>query len=129
MIQKVVNHVLDRQTLYFTVAIFFPHQKHYTLFQTTRTKLAATAPHWRLLTSPIVEKICVFLMQIQTAVKNVLDHQTICFTVAFFHYEKQYTFSKNSNETRRNWGRLAAPDFANSGKKTHVASFCKLNQS
>ena len=37
----------------------------------------------------------------------------------FFHYEKQYTFSKNSNETRRIWGTLAAPDFANSGKK-HV---------
>ena len=34
----------------------------------------------------------------------------------FFYYEKQYTFSKNSNETRRIWGRLAAPDFANSGK-------------
>ena len=29
------------------------------------------------------------------------------------------TFSQNSNETRRNWGLLAAPDFANSGKK-HV---------
>ena len=54
------------------------------------------------------------------AVKNVLDRQTLCFTVAnFFHYEKQYTFSKNSNETRRIWGLLAAPDFANSGKK-HV---------
>ena len=36
-------------------------------------------------------------------VKNVLDRQTLCFTVAIlFHYEKQYTFSKNSNETRRN---------------------------
>ena len=36
------------------------------------------------------------------AVKNTLDRQTLCFTVAnVFHYEKQYTFSKNSNETRR----------------------------
>ena len=33
-----------------------------------------------------------------------------------FHYEKQYTFSKNSNETRRICGQLAAPDFANIGK-------------
>ena len=54
------------------------------------------------------------------AVKNILDRQTLCFTVAFcFHYEKQYTFSNNSNETRRICGLLAAPDFANSGKK-HV---------
>ena len=54
----------------------------------------------------------------RTVVKNVLDRQTLYFTVAFFfHYEKQYTFSNNSNETRRNWGTLAAPDFANSGKK------------
>ena len=54
------------------------------------------------------------------AVKNVLDRQTLCFTVAnFVHYEKQYTFSKNSNETRRICGALAAPDFANSGKR-HV---------
>ena len=52
------------------------------------------------------------------AVKNVLDRQTLCFTVANFSaHQKQYTFSKNSNETRRIWGRLAAPDFANSGKK------------
>ena len=36
----------------------------------------------------------------------------------FFLCIKQYTFSKNSNETRRIWGILAAPDFANSGKKT-----------
>ena len=51
------------------------------------------------------------------AVKNGLDRQTLCFTVAnFVHYEKQYTFSKNSNETRRICGQLAAPDFANSGK-------------
>ena len=27
-----------------------------------------------------------------------------------------YFFNNNSNETRRNWGTLAAPDFANSGK-------------
>ena len=53
----------------------------------------------------------------QTVVKNALDRQTLCFTVAtFFHYEQQYTFSNNSNETRRNCGALAAPDFANSGK-------------
>ena len=45
-----------------------------------------------------------------------------------FHYEKQYTFSKNSNETRRNWGRLAAPDFANSGKK-HVLFLCSRSGS
>ena len=33
-------------------------------------------------------------------------------------------FQKNSNETRRNCGLLAAPDFANSGKK-HVHFLCK----
>ncbi len=39
------------------------------------------------------------------AVKNVLDRQTLCFTVAnFFHYEKQYTFS---TKTRT---KLAASD-------------------
>ena len=56
----------------------------------------------------------------KTVVKNVLDRQTLCFTVANFSaQQKQYTFSNNSNETRRFWGRLAAPDFANGGKK-HV---------
>ena len=34
----------------------------------------------------------------------------------FLQYEKQYTFSKHSNETRRNCAALAAPDFTNSGK-------------
>ena len=58
------------------------------------------------------------------AVKNVLDRQTLCFTVANFSaHQKQYTFSKNSNETRRIWGRLAAPDFANSGKKLFTSSY------
>ena len=51
------------------------------------------------------------------AVKNVLDRQTLCFTVAIFSaHQKQYTFSTNSNETRRIWGILAAPVVANSGK-------------
>ena len=37
--------------------------KNNTLFQKTRTKLAATVAYWRLLTSPIVEKnMCIFLM-------------------------------------------------------------------
>ena len=41
------------------------------------------------------------------AVKNVLDRQTLCFTVAiFFHYEKQYTFSKKLQRERP---QLAAP--------------------
>ena len=35
--------------------------KNKTLFQKTRTKLAASADPWRLLTSPIVEKnMCIF---------------------------------------------------------------------
>ena len=59
--KTVVKNVLDRQTLYFTVALFH-YEKHYT-FSTTRTKLAASDPYWRLLTSPIVGKIiCSFLM-------------------------------------------------------------------
>ena len=54
--KTVVKNALDRQTLCFTVAIFFI-TKNKTLFQKkTRTKLAATDPNWRLLTSPIVEK-------------------------------------------------------------------------
>ena len=34
----------------------------------------------------------------------------------FFITKNNTLFQKNSNETRRIWGRLAAPDFANSGK-------------
>ena len=37
----------------------------------------------------------------------------------FFITKNNTLFQKNSNETRRNWSILAAPDFANSGKK-HV---------
>ena len=41
---------------------FSPCVKQY-IFQTTRTKLAASVAHWRLLTSPIVEKnMCIFLV-------------------------------------------------------------------
>ena len=54
----------------------------------------------------------------KTVVKNVLDRQTLYFTVANFRpCIKQYTFSKNSNETRRICAGLAAPVVANSGKK------------
>ena len=58
-----------------------------------------------------------FTTVFKTVVKNVLDRQTLYFTVAnFFEYEKRYFFEKNSNETRRIQGILAAPEFANSGK-------------
>ena len=60
-----------------------------------------------------------FTTVFKTVVKNVLDRQTLIFTVAnFFQYEKRYYFEKNSNENRRFFAALAAPDFANSGKKT-----------
>ena len=60
-----------------------------------------------------------FATVFKTVVKNVLARQTLIFTVAnFVQYEKQYTFSKNSNETRRISPILAAPVVANSGKKT-----------
>ena len=66
----------------------------------------------------------------KTVVKNVLERQTLCFTVAnVLHYQKQYTFSKSSNETRRICGGLAAPVAANSGKKTCAFSYCKFKQS
>ena len=46
---------MDRQTLYFTVAIVSPMIKQYTK-KTTRTKTAATERDWRLPSSPIVWK-------------------------------------------------------------------------
>ena len=55
-----------------------------------------------------------------------MDRQTLYFTVANFSAMiKQYTFSKNSNETRRIWGTLAAPVVAYSGKK-HKVFLCKF---
>ena len=43
-----------------------------------------------------------FTTVFKTVVKNVLDRQTLYFAVAIFSpCIKQYTFSKNSNETRR----------------------------
>ena len=64
---------MDRQTLYFTVANFSAHQKQYTFSKKTRTKLAASLPHWRLLTSPIVEKnICIFLVVVVAVVVVVV---------------------------------------------------------
>ena len=66
----------------------------------------------------------------KTVVKNVLDRQTLIFTVAIFlPHQKQYTFSKSSNENRRFFGGLAAPVAANSGKKTCAFSYCKFKQS
>ncbi len=43
------------------------------------------------------------------------------FRCKFSAHQKQYTFSKHSNETRRICAALAAPDFANSGK--HMCIF------
>ena len=116
-IQKCIDLHSDRQTLYFTVA-FFPSIKNKTLFQTTRTKLAATGGHWRLLTSPIVKNMwfpyvnsnirknglnTYFTTVFKTAVKNVLDPQTLYFTVAnVWQYENEDTCPTKSNETRRN---------------------------
>ena len=51
----------------------FPPIKNNTLFQTTRTKLAASGEDWRLLTSPIVEKIiCIFLVVVVAVVVVVV---------------------------------------------------------
>ena len=48
-----------------------------------------------------------------------MGRQTLYFTVANFPMtQKQHLIFKNSNETRRIWGGLAAPVAANSGKKT-----------
>ena len=70
-----------------------------------------------------------FTTVFKKAVKNVLDRQTLCFTVAnVFYYEKQYTCSKNSNENRRYWAILAAPVVANSGKEPHVVFLCNLKR-
>ena len=47
--------------------------KNNTLFQKTRTKLAATVAYWRLLTSPIVEKnMCIFLVVVVAVVVVVV---------------------------------------------------------
>jgi len=53
-IQKCMDLHIDRQILYFTVAICFACIKQYTFSTTTRTKLAATERYWRLASSPIV---------------------------------------------------------------------------
>ena len=70
--KKAVKNALDRQTLCFTVAFFFI-TKNNTLFQKTRTKLAASGEDWRLLTSPIVEKnMCIFLVVVVAVVVVVV---------------------------------------------------------
>ena len=47
--------------------------KNTTLFQTTRTKLAASERYWRLLTSPIVEKnMCIFYVVVVAVVVVVV---------------------------------------------------------
>ena len=47
--------------------------KNNTLFQQTRTKLAASGEDWRLLTSPIVEKnMCIFLVVVVAVVVVVV---------------------------------------------------------
>ncbi len=57
--------------LFYRCIIFIT--KNNTLFETTRTKLAATEAYWRLLTSPIVEKhICIFLVVVVAVVVVVV---------------------------------------------------------
>ena len=52
---------------------FFSLRKTIHFFKTTRTKLAATDPYWRLLTSPIVEKnMCIFLVVVVAVVVVVV---------------------------------------------------------
>ena len=52
---------------------FFFITKNNTLFQKTRTKLAASGKDWRLLTSPIVEKnMCIFLVVVVAVVVVVV---------------------------------------------------------
>ena len=65
--KTVAKNVLDRQILYVTVANCLQYENEYTFFKKTRTKLAATGGHWRLLTSPIVEKKCDSLIQISNS--------------------------------------------------------------
>ena len=80
--KKAVKNVLDRQTLCFTVAIFFI-TKNNTLFQKTRTKLAATEANWRLLASPIVEKnMCIFLVVVVAVVVVVVVAEDIVEDIA-----------------------------------------------
>ena len=52
--------------------------------------------------------------------KCIVSPNPLFYRCNFFHYEKQYAFSTNSNETRRNCTALAAPDFANSGKNMRI---------
>ena len=61
----------------------FPPIKNNTLFQKTRTKLAASDPHWRLLTSPIVEKnMCIFLVVVVAVVVVVVVAEDIVENIA-----------------------------------------------
>ena len=67
--KTVVKNVLDRQTLIFTVANFF-NTKNITIFQKTAARTPAYAGHWRLLTSPIVEKKHVHFLHKSFKLKN-----------------------------------------------------------
>ena len=55
----------------------------------------------------------------KTVVKNVLDRQTLIFTVAIFFNTKNNTlFQKTAARTPASEGSASAPVAANSGKKT-----------
>ena len=94
--------------------------KNNTLFQKTRTKLAASERHWRLRSSPIVEnKTVVSLCKFKSVLIYTWIAKPFILPLQIFAtITNKITFSQNSNENRRYWAELAAPDFANSGKKT-----------
>ena len=101
----------------------------------TRTKLAAPEGNWRLPSSPIVERkhaisLCEFksVLILASLCKTVQFSKVYCFGLRiakpfvlpwqmFSPTKNNPLFQKNSNETRRICGALAALDFANSGKK------------
>ena len=57
----------------FILPLHFFMTKNNALFQKTRTKLAASEQHWRLLTSPIVEKnMCIFYVVVVAVVVLVV---------------------------------------------------------
>ena len=91
--------------------------KNNTLVQKTRTKLAATDQYWRLSSTPIVKKYVVSLCKFKSVFMYTWIAKPFILPLQFFLNTKNVTFlKKNSNETRRIRGILAAPEFANSGK-------------
>ena len=134
--KTVVKMVLDRQTLIFTVAIFFQYENEDCFSKNSNE----TRRIWAILAAPVAansgKKICAFsycsrgqswkmywihisrLFWKQSWKWYWIAKPFVLPLQIFATITNKITFSQNSNETRRIWAILAAPVVANSGKKT-----------